>query len=557
MSRNNAGYGAEVAFSCKGAGDIGVTLILETSPITPLDPKNDQCCPSINDSSEPTDPIAESGKPGTDGIKPIVENLGSSGSTGSTGSFTQTTLPSGTVNPITGNKEQNEEDYVSNNPVGLNFRRTYSSNSIYVSDVGMGLHWRHNYARSLIISAAQVIAKRSNGQEFIFTSSGGNWTPDADVADRLIQTTTGWRYVSTNNLVEDYDAVGKLVSIKNRNGLTKTLFYNVSVAGGGDGNPNTLDRVSNSFGQVLVFQYDTNGHIATIIDPAGESYHYTYDATGRLIAVAYPDHTPTDSTDNPTRLYHYENANLPNALTGITDEKGVRFLTWSYDAVGRVISSERAGGANKVTMDYSFIDDIVDPRVTVTNALGKKTTYHYTTLFGARRVTQVERHPTANHVGSNQNNSYDANGYLDRVTDWNGNITDYDHDVRGLEINRVEAQGMPSERTISTTWDPNFRVPTQIDTFDKNGTHLKNVSLTYNASGLLIARQITDIKSGQSRITTYSYNALGLLASIDGPRTDVNDITNFTYNASGDLIRVTNALGHTNRFSNYNASGRP
>jgi len=39
--------------------------------------------------------------------------------------------------------------------------------------------------------------------------------------------------------------------------------------------------------------------------------------------------------------------------------------------------------------------------------------------------------------------------------------------------------------------------------------------------------------------TTNIYNALGLLASVDGPRTDVADITSFDYDAQGNRIKTT------------------
>ena len=54
-----------------------------------------------------------------------------------------------------------------------------------------------------------------------------------------------------------------------------------------------------------------------------------------------------------------------------------------------------------------------------------------------------------------------------------------------------------------------------------------------------------------------TYNALGLIASIDGPRTDVNDITTFDYDAQGNLIKTTNALGQETNITSHDAHGRP
>ncbi len=56
------------------------------------------------------------------------------------------------------------------------------------------------------------------------------------------------------------------------------------------------------------------------------------------------------------------------------------------------------------------------------NPLSKDTSYHFTTLHGVEKVTQVEEHATASCAGANQNYTYDANGYLASKTDWQGRI---------------------------------------------------------------------------------------------------------------------------------------
>ncbi|ABE55723.1 YD repeat [Shewanella denitrificans OS217] len=55
----------------------------------------------------------------------------------------------------------------------------------------------------------------------------------------------------------------------------------------------------------------------------------------------------------------------------------------------------------------------------------------------------------------------------------------------------------------------------------------------------------------------YTYNDLGLVQTIDGPRIDVSDVTRFDYNSNGQLSRITNALGHKVEYQNYDAFGYP
>jgi len=55
----------------------------------------------------------------------------------------------------------------------------------------------------------------------------------------------------------------------------------------------------------------------------------------------------------------------------------------------------------------------------------------------------------------------------------------------------------------------------------------------------------------------YTYTALGQIATVDGPRTDVSDITSFSYDAQGNLTTVTNALGQVSTRANFDSYGNP
>jgi len=73
--------------------------------------------------------------------------------------------------------------------------------------------------------------------------------------------------------------------------------------------------------------------------------------------VIYPDITPDNDSDNPHKLYHYEDTDFPHHLTGITDENGDRYATYAYDDNGKAISTEHATttnavGQEKVELDY-------------------------------------------------------------------------------------------------------------------------------------------------------------------------------------------------------------
>lgn len=251
-----------------------------------------------------------------------------------------------------------------------------------------------------------------------------------------------------------------MTSITYRNGVEVQLSY--------DG-LSRLERVETNFTDIILLAYDQNNRISFLTN-AGQVTGYAYDTNGNLAQVTYPDDT--------SKQYHYEDTRFPHALTGITDENGNRYATWSYDEQGRAISSEHANGVDRTTLVYN-----ADGTTTVTNSLGKQTTYHFTTIHGVKKVTQVEGHPTASCEGANKAYSYDTNGFLAFKTDWKGTVTSYTRDSRGLELSRTEADGTPEARTTTTEWHTDYRLPLKITEPDKITEY------TYDANGRLLTKQ--------------------------------------------------------------------
>ncbi|MGZ3241234.1 MAG: RHS repeat domain-containing protein, partial [Burkholderiaceae bacterium] len=267
------------------------------------------------------------------------------------------------INPAVGNKYQYEQDFIGTGSFPLRFERSY--NSISAQNKLLGNSWRSNYERSVNLPLSEstaitdVFVQRPDGRSLAFSPSGNNWIPDADVAGKLVQLfdtanhPAGWRYTdSDGDVTETYDVSGKLLLLTSRAGLTQTLLYSDGTASGLNGAiatgttkplmANLLLSVTDSFGRQLKFTYDIGGRLVTMTDPSGGVYAYTYGSNTNIQSVTYPD------TKTKTYLYN-ESAytggnNLVNALTGILDENGARYATWNYDAQGRAISSEHAGG---------------------------------------------------------------------------------------------------------------------------------------------------------------------------------------------------------------------
>jgi len=511
------------------------------------------------------------------------------------------------VNPATGNKYQAEVDYRGTGSQPLTFERWY--NSFSGSSTGLGTGWRHSFSRKLrsdygllptyqsgspsnsslygtpqaaceqgwpqirALSTGQATttasyqngvcnlyegsiprgtlpvhnaaytppanpplvalhAERTDGKGYRFAASSGTFAADADVTARLETVAGGYR-LTENDTVELYDVNGRLSSITNRAGVQQTLGYDAQ---------GRLSSVTDSFGRSLGFTYDASNRVDTFTDSAGQVYTYSYDANGNLASVLYPG--------NKTRTYHYENMAFPNALTGITDENNVRFATWTYDGMGRAYVSEHAGGADRTMLSFG------DNSTTVTEGSQSPRTYTFTQPFGVKRVSTVSQ--TCASCGDSASTTYDANGFLDAKTDFNGNVTDYTYSSRGLEESRTEAYGTPLARVVTTQWHPSFRLPTQIDELGRRTVY------TYDSNtGDRLTETVTDLATSETRTTTWTYTTFGRVQTVDGPRTDISDITTYAYYTCatgaecGQVHTITNALGHVAEVTSYDDHGNP
>lgn len=471
------------------------------------------------------------------------------------------------INAGTGNKWQHETD-LADDAFGLTFDRYYNA-SITANTANLGAGWLHAYTRSSTVQStgAWVTIRRNDGKEYNFQQNSGVWITDADVPDRLDELKDssniriGWRYTTADNAIETYNTSGKLTSITDPSGLTQTLTYSdASTPATIAVTTDLLISVTDSFGRQLAFTYDSNSRISTLTDPASGVYRYGYDANNNLASVTYPD--------GASKTYHYENTSFPNALTGITDENGNRFATYSYDAQGRATSSEHAGGAERVSLAYN-----ANGSTTVTDALNTVRTYHFQTILGVVKPIRQSQ-PGGSGCGASASAlTYDANGNVASRTDFNGNLTTYTYDLsRNLETSRTEGltgsgATTPETRTITTLWHPSLRLPVQITNGNQQTTY------TYNSQGDITQKTLTDLAANSSRSwnTTYTYTGiLGVLLQKveDGPRTDVSDLTTFDYypadaacsgghlSCRGQLMQITDALGHISRMTRYSAHGQ-
>lgn len=447
-------------------------------------------------------------------------------------------------NPITicsGNKYEEKTDYRGAGTNSLAFTRAYNGLSLRSGTLGVG--WRHNFERTLVIQdSTHITSIRADGQQLDYVKSGGVWNSDSDVILTLSEITGGYQLFDNDKTKETYDSSGALLSIQKVNSYTQTLTYSSG----------KLTSVTDNLGRSLRFTYDTNNLLVKMTDPDGKIYSYAYAeiTTGspayKLSTVSYPDND-ANSSNNPVVTYHYENTVQPTALTGVTDELGHRYATWGYDDTGRATLSKHAGDVDATTLAYN-----TDGTTTVTYPLGERITYTYAMLQNAQKIVREDRATNGSIPAAYRTYSYDAKGFLASMRDWNGTITNYVYDANGLQTSRTEAYGTPQQRTITTTWNTGLRVPTRI------AEPGRTTDFTYDSHGNLLTRTETDTTAGSTRRWTFTYDSLGNVLTENGPRTDVADVITYTYTSPAkNLATVTDALGHVTTITGYNKRGLP
>jgi RHS repeat-associated protein len=456
----------------------------------------------------------------------------------------------------TGNVFEQIEDYTTAGQNPLSLTRYYNSlgSTIYsgTSAHTLGVNWRGTYDSFLHISpatgqATSVVAERADGQVISFAFNGSTWTTDTDVDATLAQSGSTWTLKDHNDTVFIYTAnssgIGLLNSITVRNGYTQTLSYNGS---------NQLTSVTDSYRRTLTLTYNSNGLLNTVGTPDGLGLTYGYSSSGT-------NGTTLDTSPVTSQTYVYGNSSFPFALTSRIDENGNTANAWAFDTVGRAISSEWFSAVNTPVEQTTFAYN-ANGTVTVTNPLGEQDTYTFTTPQNVPKVTGISRAAIGTVAAASETMTYDANGYLNQSTDWNGNVTTYVNDTHGDPTIINEAVGSAVARTTNIVYDTTWvHLP---HTVAKPGFTVTN---DYDAAkGNLLTRVITDTTSqtspyatnGQTRTWTYTWTATGQLRSVRLPRRDVVAKTTYGY-IGGALTSIIDAASHKTTILTYTGGGLP
>jgi YD repeat-containing protein len=506
-----------------------------------------------------------------------------------------------------------------------------------------GAGWRHSHQMSLLVGfgATDAAAFRSNGTIEYFAKSGTAWNSAAGSKLRLTEQVSGgvlagwFLHDLQTNVVEHYSSIGAIKSRTRAGGEAISYAYADGTDGSATGQgsllrngngsaselptpPGMLLFATESSGRRLQFEYDIWLRLVSVIDGTGARTRFNYAADGgcsdlacvALVSVVYPDLSSRQYLNNEAGL-------APSSwdgrlVTGIVDERGLRFATYAYDSVGRAFQSELGAGVARYSLSF-----LAANFTRVTDPLGSVFDVGFQSVPGGAAIgyplLESKSQPAgAGCAAANRAQTFDAQGNVASADDFSGNRSCQVHDSsRNLQTIRVEGlattaacsqvtgQGasLPaSSRKTSTQWHPDWRLqsktaePGRITTSVYNGQpdpfNGNAIASCAPASALLpdgkpiavLCRQVeqatTDANGSLGfsaaldtavpvRSQSWTYNQYGQVLAHDGPRTDVNDITTYAYygtttadHTKGDLQSVTDALGKTTQYTKYNAHGQ-
>ncbi len=532
------------------------------------------------------------------------------------------------VNTLTGAFITQIEDLATpGTGVPFAWSRSYTSPDQRVGRLGPG--WTDNYSTSLAEHpTGDVTLHGDEGQQVEYTRrADGSFVGAPGSLSTLAQVAGGYELVRADQVLYRFDAQGRLTSIEDRNGEGVTLGYDgegrltritdaatrdVTVSYNASG---FVSEVETPDGRRVAYGY-TSGRLTAVTDARGKAWRYTYDSEGRLATIVDPlQHTQvTNAYGSDGRIRSQTDAvgkttsfawDPEAEVASVTDPNG---NVWKHDYDGGVLSKQ-IDPLNRVTafahdadLNTSAVTSAADETTTlahdeagnmlsatapaslgsaqktftyngrndpvrITDAVGTVTSYTYDASGNTTGVTQggtrvaTYTYDAAGHVvtsadgnGKTTRYAYDAGGNLTSVTDPLGNETTYTYSPAGRVLSRVDPRGnLPGATAADFTWtwtyDAAGRVLTERDPLGHTTTH------AYDDSGNQLT--VTDAKG---RTTSYEYDDANRLLSETGPDPDEGGpldapVTTYGYDDVGNKLSATDPLGRTTRFA-YDSANR-
>jgi len=456
----------------------------------------------------------------------------------------------------------------------LDFARTYSSAGHSDSGV-MGAGWTHSYHSRLIqdhCGRFTVIGGEGSGN--VFTLIEGEYVPQIGYHSTLVQdgTNNAFNFYTKAHILYRFEAqtLGareyNLQYIEDPNGNRVTLEYAT------DGDPATLDKVTDASGRSLLFKYELKGWVKRITRISGTNsltggnllgleMRYTYDNHGNLTQVT---RVGTENDDQRVQSYAYAVSDTltRNNMTQYTDPNGNSTDIVYYPATNILAGVNLFGGlptevvkevreSEQVTTGFTYDFEqgtrtVGDPRAGDPNDPHPPSPAVYTlNPYGA--VTRIQEPlgkvtvmewgtdgPTTACLDRNGTPSVDV--LMIRKVDPEGreHLYEYDEGLGNLIREQIRFLGEKAPVTLKDGTTPVLEIV---------------VSHTYETT----FSKRTSSTDAQGNTTYYTIDpGTGNLLSTENA---AGHVTTFDYETNGDLKTITDPRGLVTQMPRHNAYG--
>ena len=497
------------------------------------------------------------------------------------------------VNAVSGNFALPEEDLTIKSRFPLVLARIYNSLDPNIGPFGRG--WSSPFLTHLEFLANDVVFINSDGSRILFEKTGNTFKIYGGGELRLVfDPNTGFWSVShpsgsewvfntggkiirmsraccgmgaTDGLLFDYDSNGRLTRVTNPASQYIQFSYNADnrIISAADSTGRTLHysyssdgnlvSFSNVMGQMTVYEYNEDGFMTFVTKPGNHTTNVTY-VDRRVSVVRNPDGTISQFT------WDYTNRKLSlTDLNGAVHEYGFdnnwRFNSYAVPAMGIAKSFVSSGSA---VTGY-------------TNALSHSSNYVYGPDGLVRSIkdvmgntTSYEWHPTFHRLTKKTDSlnrewqySWDSRGNLQSEIDPAGGIASFGYDSHNNRISKTDQLGR------ITRWVYGNSGNYLVQTIDAEGGIS---SYSYDIRGNLISSS-----DWLGRTTLFSYDALDRLVKTTFPdgrfseivydnagnvsirRANLGRETRYLYDLASKLTMLTRPDGTTLNYA-YNPAGQ-
>jgi len=352
-----------------------------------------------------------------------------------------------------------------------------------------------------------------------------------------------------NTTTINYDNLYRIQSLTNATGKVTTLIYGLTE------DPYKVTKVVDPYGRSAQFTYSPEGLLTSSTDTLGISSQFTYAAGDFIRAMTTPYGTTTfaygDASTDP-------NLGVTRWLTA-TDPSGRTSRVESTPLAPGVPTSESVTPAgmsvNNINLNYRNTFVWTPEKLAGGVDYTKATVYHFQHVTSehsenglgqnysgtSRRVESVKR-PLERRVWFNYKKDVFGPAFEARTNlvttigrvlgDGSTQLTRMDYNDQGNVISKID----PAGRSYAYQYAGNGVDLTSVSV---NGQQL--MGATYDAR-----HNIQTLTGANGGTSSYSYNALGLVASATNP---LSQQTSYTYTNDGDLTGIQEPLSKLTTFT--------